>query len=90
MGFHHDIDGVGAGSDYIQLDYSYDPRPGSWFQAFTIDYIDTGRHQTLLIWAVLLLENDDIFKNRTEVAHHSKLDETNYKHFPHYMSIDIY
>ena len=49
MGFHHDIDEVRAGSDTFQLEFSYVLRPGSWFQVVTIDYIDTGRLQTLLI-----------------------------------------
>ena len=43
------FDGVGNGSDTFQLEFSYVLRPGSWFQVVTIDYIDTGRLQTLLI-----------------------------------------
>ena len=87
MGFHHDIDGVGAGSDYIQLDYSYDPRPGSWFQVFIIDYMDTVSLWTLLIWAVLLLENDDIFKNRSRMAHQRNLNGTNTNDLQLYISM---
>ena len=49
MGFQDDIDGVRDGLDYIQLQFPYDLTPGSCFQVVTINYIHTGRLQTLLI-----------------------------------------
>ena len=77
MGFHHDIDEVRAGLDTFQLEFSSDPGPGSWFQVNKGDDISTVSLWTLLIWAVLLLENDDIFKNRSRMPHHLNLDGTN-------------
>ena len=41
MGFLLDIDGVGVDSDTFQLEFSYDLRPGSWFQVDSVDNIDT-------------------------------------------------
>ena len=88
MGVHHDIGGVGVGSDTFQLEFSNVLRPGSWIQVFTIDYIDTVKLQTSVIWAFLQGEMEEIFKDRTETVHHSNLDETNVNYPLLYISID--
>ena len=77
MGFLHDIDGVGAGLDTFQLDFSHVLSPGSWIQVVTFDNIDTAKPWSWLILAVLQGEMEEIFKDGAESEHHSDLDGTN-------------
>ena len=90
MGFLHDIDGVGVDSDTFQLEFSYDLRPGRWFQVFIIVYIDTGSLWRLLILGFLQCEMRVTLFFGTGVIHHSNFDETNAKHSLYYMSIEIH
>ena len=87
MGFHHDIDEVGDGSNYIQLDFSYDLRPGSYFQVFTIDYISTVSLWILLIFGFLHCEMEGIFEDLAETAHQRNLDGTKATDLQLYISI---
>ena len=87
MGFHHDNDGVGAGSDTFQLEFIQALSPGNKFQVFSVDYIDTGRLQTLLIFVILQCKMEEIFKDRPEPSHHSNLDGTNADDLQLYISM---
>ena len=80
MDVHHDIGGVGVGSDTFQPEFSNDLRPGRKIQVFTIIYIDTVKLQTLVISAFLQGEMEEIFKDRPEKVHHSNFDKTNSNH----------
>ena len=79
MAVHHDIGGVGVGSDSFRKEFSYISGPGKKIQVSTVHYIDTVRLQTLLILAILEGRMTASLISRTEVIHHSDLDGTNAK-----------
>ena len=88
MGVHHDIGVVGVGSDTFRLEFSNVLRPGRKIWVFTIIYIDTVKLQTLVIFAFLQGEMEEIFKDCAETVHHSNLDKTNANYLLLYISID--
>ena len=90
MGVHHDIGGVGVGSDTFQLEFSNVLRPGSKIQVFTIIYIYTAKLQTSVILAFLEGEMEENFKDRAEKVHHSNLDKTNANDPLLYISIEYH
>ena len=90
MAFHHDNDGVGAGSDTFQLEFIQALSPGNKFQVFRVDYIDTGRLQTLLIFVILHCKKEEILILRPKLIHQSDLDKTTANHSLHHIPTEIH